>query len=85
MIAQTKGQYRVGNKFNPSADSMVDRIKAKAAELIDLIEEIHLPPAHDEGSHMRGAEIARLKAIAQTEIESAAMWAVKAATKPEPM
>lgn len=75
---QTKGQYRVGTNFNPSASSTVDQIKAKAAELIDLIEGI--PSDRDSE---RGNEIGRLKAVAQTEIESAAMWAVKAATKPE--
>lgn len=75
---QTKGQYRVGAAFNPSGDDMVTRIKAKAAELIDLIDEIHSDRTSD-----RGNEVGRLKALAQTEIESAAMWAVKAATKPE--
>lgn len=67
----TKGEYRVGIAFNPSADSMVDKIKRAAADLIDLVETI-------DGD----GERARLKALAQTEIESAAMWAVKATTKP---
>lgn len=81
---QTKGQYRVGSNFNPSANSMVDQIKAKAAELIDLIETIPVRPADQHGAEaddVRAAERGRLKALAQTEIESAAMWAVKAATK----
>ena len=69
----TKGEYRVGISFNPSNDSTVDKIKRAAADLIDLIESIN---AGD-------GEKARLKALAATEIESAAMWAVKAATKPE--
>lgn len=77
---QTKGQYRVGTNFNPSADTMVDQIKAKAAELIDMIEAI--PPLPDDGAGKEVfSERARLKALAQTEIESGAMWAVKAATK----
>ncbi|QRZ14742.1 hypothetical protein JWJ88_17405 [Paracoccus methylovorus] len=80
---QTKGQYRVGSTFNPSASGTVDQIKAKAAELIDMIEDIGVPPASSDGEQQRSAEICRLKALAQTEIESAAMWAVKAATKPE--
>lgn len=67
----TKGEYRVGISLNPSADSMVDKIKRAAADLIDLVETI-------DGD----GERTRLKALAQTEIESAAMWAVKAATKP---
>ncbi|MDF3606145.1 hypothetical protein PE067_08390 [Paracoccus sp. DMF-8] len=75
---QTKGEYRVGITFNPSASGIVDEIKRKAADLIDLIESI---PSDRESE--RGNEAGRLKAVAQTEIESAAMWAVKAATKQE--
>lgn len=73
---QTKGEYRVGTTFNPSASGLVDEIKRKAADLIDLIDSI---PSDRESE--RGNEAGRLKALAQTEIESAAMWAVKAATK----
>lgn len=73
---QTKGEYRVGTTFNPSASGIVDEIKRKSADLIDLIESI--PSDRDSE---RGNEAGRLKAMAQTEIESAAMWAVKAATK----
>lgn len=72
----SKGEYRVGYKFNPSNSSMVEEIKLRAADLIDLIEGI---PQHyflDVD-----AEISRLKALAQTAVEEAAMWAVKAATK----
>ena len=75
---QTKGEYRVGITFNPSASGLVDEIKRKAADLIDLIESI---PSDRETE--RGNEAGRLKSIAQTNIEDAAMWAVKAATKPE--
>ena len=78
-MKQTKGEYRVGTTFNPSASGMVDEIKRKAADLIDLIDTI--PSDRDSE---RGNEAGRLKALAQTEIESAAMWAVKAATKREP-
>jgi hypothetical protein len=54
-------------KFNPSADGVVDQIKQKTAELIDLCETIKpLDP--------------RLASLAQTSYEEAAMWAVKAAT-----
>lgn len=69
----TKGEYRVGINFNPSADDTVGRIKSMAAQMIDFIDDI---PVEDV------AERARLKALAQTAIEEAAMWAVKAATKP---
>jgi hypothetical protein len=58
---------------------MVGQIKRKAADLIDLIETIPVP---ETGSGVQAVEVLRLKALAQTEIESAAMWAVKAATKP---
>jgi hypothetical protein len=81
----TKGEYRVGIAFNPSNDDMVGQIKRKAADLIDLIETIPFPEykPHEEIDGTWINEIGRLKALAQTEIESAAMWAVKAATKPE--
>lgn len=75
----TKGDYRVGVSFNPSANTLVDQIKRQAADLIDLIDSIEEHPAQLD---MRFSEIKRLKAIAQTHIEDAAMWAVKAATKP---
>lgn len=81
----TKGEYRVGINFNPSADDMVGRIKRQAADLIDLIETIPLRIADQHGGEtddVRAEERGRLKALAQTAIEEAAMWAVKAATKP---
>lgn len=76
----TKGEYRVGINFNPSADDMVGRIKRAAADLIDLIDLVQ------DGDPVNGAipERGRLKALAQTHVEDAAMWAVKAATKPAP-
>lgn len=72
----TKGEYRVGINFNPSADDTVGRIKRAAADLIDAIEDI----ASDRDTEV-GNERGRLKALAQTAIEDGAMWAVKAATK----
>jgi len=69
---QTKGEYRVGINFNPSNDDLVGKIKRAAADLIDLIETVPV----------NAPEAARLKALAQTDVESAAMWGVKAATKP---
>jgi len=64
---KTIGESRVRTEFNPSSDSVVDQIKQKTAELINLCEELK-------------EKDPRLAAIAQTEYESAAMWAVKAAT-----
>ena len=75
----TKGEYRVGITFNPSNDDMVGKIKRAAADLIDLIDGVE---EHSAQLDMQFSEVRRLKALAQTEIESAAMWAVKAATKP---
>jgi len=73
----TIGEDRVRTKCNPSADSVVDQIKQKSAELIDLCESIKITPMKDAGSP---AERGRLCALAQTHYEDAAMWAVKAAT-----
>ena len=63
------GTDRVRLGFNPGGDSMVDRIKKKTADLIDLCEELK-----DKDP--------RLAALAQSRFEEAAMWAVKAATTP---
>lgn len=75
----TKGEFRVGTSFNPSKKGLVDEIKQKAAELIDLIETI--PGSEGSINHTLGSEVARLRVLAQTDIENGAMWAVKAATK----
>jgi len=70
--SKTMGQHRVGVDFNPSHLTVVDEIKQRAADLIDMIDE--LPnPGNDE--------ITRLKAIAMTEIETGCMYAVKAAVR----
>lgn len=66
----TKGESRVRIKFNVTGDTFVDQLKVKSAELIDLIGTI---------TPLDG-EQARLISLAQTDFESAAQWAVKAAT-----
>lgn len=68
----TPGEYKVGIGFNPSADDNVGQIKRAAADLIDLIGAIEVGDVSERG---------RLKALAATAVEEAAMWAVKAATK----
>ena len=73
MNEQTKGEYRVGVSFNPSGNELVDYTKAITAGLIDGLQ----PVADTPG------EAGRCAAIAQTKYEEAAMWAVKAITKPE--
>ena len=73
----TLGEYRVGISFNPSNSSSVDKLKRLAADFIDavdMIEDSSMDPKRD-------SERARLKALAMTHIEDAAMWAVKATTK----
>ncbi len=64
---KTIGEARVRTSFNPSNDSVVDQIKQKSAELINLCETLK----EKDG---------RLASLAQTGYEDAAMWAVKAAT-----
>ncbi|KEJ93972.1 hypothetical protein SAMN05444149_10889 [Pseudosulfitobacter pseudonitzschiae] len=51
-------------KFNPSGDPAIHAIKTKANELTAEIE--NLPPS-------------RRRAVALTQLETASMWAVKAA------
>jgi hypothetical protein len=66
-MEKTIGEQRVRTEFNPSSDSIVDQIKQKTAELINICEGLK-------------AKDPRLAATAQTAYEEAAMWAVKAAT-----
>ena len=70
-VQQTKGESRVRVSFNPSDDTAVSVIKQKTAELINEVDAL---------SHSTHPEFLRLKALAMTDFESAAMWAVKAAT-----
>ena len=70
----TKGQYRVGVSFNPSNNPLVDEIKWKTSDLIDLCDRIANADVNPE--------VKRLAALAQTHFEDAAMWGVKAATTP---
>lgn len=71
------GEDRVRVSFNPSAQSWVNDIKKKTAELIDLCE----AQKRDRLSiNLSDHEVNRLWSLAQTAYEEAAMWAVKAAT-----
>ena len=74
----TKGEYLVRTEFNPSKDSRVDKLKQKAAEFIDLINQIE-----DGENSPNPGQIFRLKELAIICAEEAAMWAVKAATVTE--
>jgi len=74
----TLGEQRVRTSFNPSNDSLVDQVKQKTAELINLMQQFKDDTFAQSGP--LNSEKFRLIAIAQTEYESAAMWAVKAVT-----
>lgn len=67
---KTLGEKRVRIDFNPSAESAVDVIKNKTAELINIV---NANPSED-------GETKRLMSLAMTSYEEAAMWAVKAVT-----
>jgi len=67
MAEKTLGEARVRTDFNVTGSSVVDDIKQKSAELINLCEKLK----EKDG---------RLASLAQTSYEEAAMWAVKAAT-----
>lgn len=65
------GEFRVRTEFNPDNNTLVDQIKQKSAELINLCNSI---VGNDP----------RLAALAMTGYEDAAMWAVKLATATPP-
>ena len=71
----TSGERRVGVNFSPSRNTMVDTIKRKAADLIDHINGLETADFNEPG------EVARLKVLAMTDIESAAIWSVKASAR----
>ena len=72
----TKGEARVRVEFNVTGSGAVDSIKKKTADLIDDCDS--LLSVRFEGDRLRERE--RLVALAQTHYETAAMYAVKAAT-----
>lgn len=61
----TLGQKRVQRNFNPSANSKVEKIKQMYADIIDYLDTLR--------NELNGREIS----IAQTESETACMYAVK--------
>lgn len=70
------GKDRVRVKFNPSATGLVDQIKQRTAELIDICNFYDF----DLDDKIVFPEEQRLWKLAMTAYEEAAMWAVKAAT-----
>ena len=82
MKEKTLGEIRVITEFNPEANKLVDQIKQKSAELINLVDSINLMQTSNPGipEPAINFEIRRLKDLAMNSYEEAAMWAVKAAT-----
>lgn len=87
MSGQTIGEYRVGADFNPGGDPLVHKAQRLAAELIDFAEDFRSQALDaqlageesEETFHWRDECID----VAQRRIEAAAMWLVKAITKPQ--
>jgi hypothetical protein len=83
-MEKTLGQKRIG-EFNPKGDEVVNGIKQRVTELIDYINDniVDESPLVVENGIVVSApypniDVKRLKSLAFTDIESAAMWAVKA-------
>ena len=66
----TLGELRVRTDFNIGDNSDVDKIKKATAELINIVNNVK-------------ERDPRLAALAMTDFESAAMWAVKLVTTPQ--
>lgn len=77
-MSQTLGQKRVKAEFNPAKNDLVDQIKNKSAELIDLVEKLRTQDSSGNATDILSGEKARIISIAQTEIETACMYGVKA-------
>jgi hypothetical protein len=70
------GEFRVRTKFNPSQEGIVEHIKQKTANIINIVSEIRYEGEEESSA----SERSRLVALALTKYEEAAMFAVKAAT-----
>lgn len=66
------GQKAAGVSFNPSGHPLVNDIKQKSAELIDLL--------NNARNSTEDNEEKRMYSVAITEVQTAQMWGVKAAT-----
>lgn len=74
----TIGEKRVRTDFNVTGSDVVTEIKNKSAALINLVQNgIDVPEGLPESDF---GEFLRLRSLAMTAYEEAAMWAVKAAT-----
>jgi len=68
----TFGEKAVGLTFNPSGNDAVNTIKQQSAALIDTLNDLR--QANDN------PEVKRMASVAITEVQTAQMWGVKAAT-----
>lgn len=68
----TFGMRAVGITFNPSGHPLVNAIKQKAAEYIDVLNEAR--------NATENGEVKRQLSIAITEAQTSQMWGVKAVT-----
>lgn len=86
MLEKTLGEARVRTDFNVSGSGVVDTIKQKTAELINVLQAIRndeVSKTYEKSPEVKqelSGEKLRLISLAQTTFEEAAMWAVKAAT-----
>jgi hypothetical protein len=77
----TLGEFRVRARFNPSTLGLVDQLKQKTAELIDLCEKSKQEAlANPDKNQKWKGEVARAYSEAQTNYQTAGMYAVNAAT-----
>lgn len=72
LLENSFGGKAVGLKFNPSGSSNVEAIKIDAANAINRLNLLR--------NSTEDGEIKRMYSVAITELQTAQMWAVKAAT-----
>lgn len=76
-MTQTLGQKIIRTSFNPSTDSKVDEVKQLFADLYDRVHSIQF---EENSNTPLDKEICILVSEAKRNIETAAMYAVKAMT-----
>lgn len=79
---QLTGAIRMGVTFNPGRDHRIDQLKAKFAELHDLITELsneHINSIH--GTSIMRSEAGRACATSLTHLQTSKMFAVEALTR----
>ena len=78
MSEKTLGEKRIRTDFNASNSDVISKVKNDFASMIDGLDGFKISKNHLPEEQR--AEINRLVATAQTKIEEAAMWTVKALT-----